>query len=348
MVRPYLEDLEKRIDPAIEEALMHEWIRFLNGESKVDFFCPHRQKSSPPQLPWPIVSINEALADYDRMALHQLSGCSSMLEKNAGTVLNVRTNYGTGILSSVFGAELFIMDEQTNTLPTTRPLAGGVDTIKHLIDKGIPDIHTGFGERCFAMGRRFVELFADYPNVSRYIKIYHPDLQGPMDICELLWGCDLFYALVDSPDLVHSMLDLITDTYIKFMREWEKIVPPYSDYSPHWGLMHKGHIMLRDDSAMNLSPEMFDEFILPYDQKLLNVFGGGAIHFCGRGDHYIDRLYTMTGVYAANMSQPEYNDMECIFQNTVDRGIALIGLERFAAEAAVSSGRNMHGLVHCW
>jgi uroporphyrinogen-III decarboxylase len=113
-------------------------------------------------------------------------------------------------------------------------------------------------------------------------------------------------------------------------------------------MLHKGRIMIRDDSAMNLSPEMFDEFIKPHDQRLLSEFGGGAVHFCGRGDHYIDRLTRMEGLYAVNLSQPECNDMERIFRHTVDRGIRLIGLQRLAAENALRRGRELGGRVHCW
>lgn len=347
MIEQYLEDLENRIDPTVEEALLLEWKRFLAGGLNAGFFLPGRQSPSPPRVEWPNVSVNEALEDFDYMALQQLAECSATLEDGTGAVMNVRANYGTGILSSVFGAEVFIMDEETNTLPITRPIGGGIDAIRRLLNRGIPDLCTGYGERCLSMGRHFVELFADYPNVSKYIRIYHPDLQGPIDICELLWGFDLFLGLIDTPDLVHSLLELITETYILFMREWEQIVHPRDGYSFHLGMMYRGRIMIRDDSAMNLSPEMFDEFIQPYDQQLLSEFNGGAIHFCGKGDHYIDRLHAMTGVYAVNMTQPEYNDMERVFRNTVDRGIALIGLPRDAAEAAVSEGRDLHGLVHC-
>ena len=159
---------------------------------------------------------------------------------------------------------------------------------------------------------------------------------------------DLFIDLIDVPDLVHALLDRITETYIRFMREWEKIVPPRKGPHAHWGMLHKGRIMLRDDSAMNLSPEMFDEFIKPYDQRLLSELGGGAIHFCGRGDHYIDRFAQMNGVYAVNLTQPEYNDLEYVFRNTVDKGIAVIGLRRDVAEAALNRGRDLQGRVHCW
>jgi hypothetical protein len=104
--------------------------------------------------------------------------------------------------------------------------------------------------------------------------------------------------------------------------------------------------MLRDDSAMNLSPAMFAEFIRPYDQRLLDHFGGGAIHYCGRGDHYLPLVAEMPGVTAINLSQPECNDMERVFEFTVDRGLNIIGLDGAAARAAVAAGRDLKGRVH--
>ena len=82
-------------------------------------------------------------------------------------------------------------------------------------------------------------------------------------------------------------------------------------------------------------------------QRLLDEFGGGAIHFCGRGDHYIASLSEMNGAYAIQMSQPEYNDMETIFAHTADKGIGIVGLDRRAADEAVARGRDLRGRVHC-
>ena len=50
-------------------------------------------------------------------------------------------------------------------------------------------------------------------------------------------------------------------------------------------------------------------------------------------DHYIASCCAMEGLHASNLSQPAYNDMEKIFQHTVDRGIKLIGLAPEAAHA---------------
>lgn len=348
MMERYLEDLEARIDPGVEEALLDEWRRFLEGRWTDGIFSPRRARPAPARVAWPSVRVNEALADPERMVLQQLAGCSAALAEGSGAILNARANFGCGILSSVFGAEVFLMEEAFNTLPSTRPLAGGMAAVRRLLDRGVPGLTTGYGGSCLAMGRFFTETFRPYPRLARYVHIYHPDLQGPMDIAELLCGSDLFLALVEEADTIHALLALVTETYRRFMTQWLAQVPGPADYTTHWGLLQKGRLMLRDDSAMNLSPAMFETFIKPYDQALLADFGGGAIHFCGRGDHYIHHLAAMPGVHAVNLSQPEHNDMERIFRHTVDRGINLLGLNRDAAASALARGRDLRGRVHCW
>ena len=347
MLKQYLDDLERRIDPAAEDQLFQEWTQFLDGVHPNGIFSPRRPQSVAPGIDWPDININDALDDFELMALQQFKTCSDMLAAGTGDILAVRCNYGTGIIPSLFGAELFVMPRETNTLPTNRPLEGGADAMKALLDRGIPDLTNGLGGNVFEMAWRFQEMMRPYPKIQQHVHLYHPDTQGPLDICELLWGSSLFLALVDVPDLVKNVLDLITQTYIRFMREWVQCIPCDTTYNVHWSLLHKGSIMLRDDSAMNLSLNMFKKFIEPYDQKLLDEFGGGAIHFCGKGDHYIPRIPEMPGVYAVNMSQPEYNNMEKIFTHTVDKGIKLLRLSREAAEAALQQGRDLRGNVHC-
>ena len=144
---------------------------------------------------------------------------------------------------------------------------------------------------------------------------------------------------------VRQLLELVTRTYVAFLREWETIVPMAADGNVHWGCYRRWKIMLRDDSAMNVSPDIFEEFIKPYDQHLLNECGGGAIHFCGRGDHFIAGMGQMTGLYAIHMTQPHLNDMDLILRNTVDKGINLIDLAPAGWEQAVANGRNLHGRV---
>lgn len=341
-----LSDLENRISDEVETVLMNQWRDFCDGKNRAPLFQPRRPEKRPPAVQWPRVRVNQTLADNDAMLIQQLAMCSDTLANGTGAFLCVRANYGASILTSLFGPENFIMDDETNTLPTNRPLADPKNAVKNLLKAGVPDLNQGWGKKVFEMGRYYLNVFSKYPGIRKHVHIYHPDLQGPLDNCELLWGSEIFYDLVDEPGLVKDFLDLVTRTYIAFMREWEKIVPFKKGYNVHWSMLHKGNIMLRNDSAMNISPDMYDEFSFPYDRALMAEFGGGGMHFCGRGDHWFPKASELPGLSALQMSQPEYNDMETIYKNTVDKNITLLSLRKDAADEMVKSGRNTHGKIH--
>ena len=326
-----LDDIEARIDPETEEDYIGQWRDFLYDRFDGEIFMPVRKKLSKPMTEIPVIdNINDALESCENMLRHQLAGVSNALAGKRGN-LCVRANYGTGILSSLFGAEIFVMPRHTNTLPTTRAF-NDTELIREKVEAGIPDLMTGFGKNVFEFGEFCAEVFEKYPKIKKYVTVYHPDLQGPLDICELLWGGEIFYAMYDEPELVHAMLRLVTDTYTEFIEKWFKMYPPSEEMNLHWGfLWHRGAIMLRNDSAMNLQPDFYREFAAPYDGELLKKYGG-AVHFCGRGDHYIGILSELPGLYGVQMSQPQFNDMEIIFQNTVDKGIKLLAFNKNAAE----------------
>lgn len=344
----YLSDLEDRIDPIQEEHLFNEWVDFLECRFTGDIFSPRRIEMRPSKLEWPAVSINETLDDFDAMIFQQYGACSSMLAGGSGGIMNVRSNYGSSIIPVLFGAELYVMDEEFNTLPTSSPLPGGIDTVRRLIDDGVPNLKKSIAGKVFEIGEIYRQIGEQYPKIGKYIPIYHPDVQGPLDICEVVIGSGIFYMLYDYPELIKQLLEVITQTYIEYMHEWFALIPMQSAYSAHWSMLQKGRVMLRDDSAMNLSPEMYLEFVRPYDQMIFDEFGGGAIHFCGRGDHYIELMSQMDGLSAIAMTQPELNNMETIYRNTVDKGISLIGFDRKHAERVLESGRELHRLVHCF
>ena len=336
----FLKDIERRIAPETEEDYQAQWSDFLFDRFLGDIFVPKRKTlSAEAEIPR-INNINDALESYDNMLRHQLQGVSYALNRSNQNIC-VRANYGTGILSSLFGAEIFYMPREMNTLPTTRTV-NDTERIRDILEKGVPELTEGFGRRVFEFGELCAEVFERYPKIKKYVKVYHPDLQGPLDICELLWGGEMFYAMYDEPELVHAMLSLVTKTYIEFIDKWYTIFPKNDVMNPHWAnLWHRGSIMLRNDSAMNLSPDMYKEFVAPYDAELLSKYGG-AVHFCGRGDHYIETLTALPGLYGINMSQPHLNDMETVYRNTVDKGIKLLAFNRKTAEAHLPREGGFH------
>ena len=326
-----LEDIERRIDPEIEDAYQAEWRDFLYDRFSGDIFHPVRSKIAPQTVSVPRVNINDAIDDLDLMIRLEMQAVSDLLSEGVGP-LGIRANYGTGTMASLFGAEVFMMPRDTNTLPTTKPF-NDTEKVRELVEKGTPNLRSGLGGRMFDFGEAVRGIFTKYPKIEKYVDVFHPDTQGPLDMCEMIWGCDMFYELYDEPELVHAFLSLLTDTFIAVSDKWHEIYPMHSDMSSHWrGFYHRGGIVLRSDSAMNVSPDLYEEFSMPYDKILLERYDGGVIHFCGRGDHYIDKLSLLPNVYGINMSQPECNDMENIYTHTVDKGIKVLSFEPSRAQ----------------
>ena len=338
-----LEDVERRIDPDTEDDFRKQWEDFIYDRFDGDIFIPQRKNLSKPNVKLERVNINDALVDMDLMLRAQIHNVSWALNSPSSNIC-IRSNYGTGIMTSILGAEIFTMPRENNTLPTTRSL-NDTEAVRTIVEKGLPDINNGFGKNVFEFGELCLEVFEKYPKIKKYVNVYHPDTQGPLDITELLWGGEMFYAMYDEPELVHGMLTLTCDLYESVMDKWYTLYPRNTYMNPHWNwIWHKGAIVLRDDSAMNLSPELYAEFGAPYDGRLLKRYGGGIVHFCGRGDHYIETLCNIPEMYGINMSQPQYNDMEKIYRATVDKGIKIIN---FNPERAEQDKNRLGGFNHC-
>jgi len=212
-----LEDLESRIDPQEEEALLQQWVDFSEDRFRGDIFSPYRQKQSPPRVEWPVISVNAALEDPNLMVLYQYGDCSAKLATGTGSLLNVRPNYGSSIIPCLFGVKPFVMPEEANTLPGSVPL-NDIEAIQRIVDAGVPDLQQGSTPQVLAMGERYQEIARKYPKIGQYVHIYHPDFQGPTDICEIVWGSQVFYAFYDAPDLVKAFLEIITETYVPQFR----------------------------------------------------------------------------------------------------------------------------------
>ncbi len=342
--RALLADIENRIICEVEDDFIEQWKSFWNGENNDVIFTPKRKIISESGIELKNIKINDAIENLDLMLAMQLEGVSRALG-STNQALSIRANYGTGIMTTLFGAELFLMPYEQNTLPTTLPV--GDENIRSIVSKGIPSIHEGLGRRVFDFGELCREVFKEYPKIEKYVVVYHPDTQGPLDIADLLWGSDIFYALYDDPDLVHELMKLVTDTYKVFLDKWLEMYPTRPAINVHWDYWTKGTICLRNDSAINLAPEQYAEFALEHDKHLLKYYGGGMLHYCGKGDHFVGLLTDSEDLYGVNLSQPHLNDMEKVYGATILRGKKLLDLSPAACAEYANRKDAEKGMIFC-
>ena len=209
-LNPYLEDIESRLDAAEEARLWDEWLGWTRHENGVKPFLPQPRTARPSALEWPHVNINDALDDDDLAIYRELEGVNQRLAEGSCHILRVRANYGVGNIASAFGPELFVMPRETDTLPNVRPF--GEEAMYALLDRPAPDLSCGNFPKIMRIYDRFVEIGRKYPKFGAFVRLEQPDLQGPMDNLELLWGSSVFYALYDDPDTIHALLGRITNS----------------------------------------------------------------------------------------------------------------------------------------
>lgn len=314
----YLDDIEARLDYEQEERIWRDWIEWAERKNGGGPFAPEPRAKRPSRIEWPHALINDALEDDDTHIYRELEGINGALAAGSPYILHMRVNTGVGNMASMCGAKRFMMARDMDMLPNVYALGESATTA--LLDAPPPPIDAGNFGTIFRIAKRIAEIKREYPAFDRLVRIEQPDMQGPMDNLELLWGSDMFYALYDSPEVVHALLDYITGLMERQLDAWLELFPNERGVTSYFMHVERGGICIRDDSATNLSPEFFEEFVAPYDGRLLNKYGG-LIHFCGRGDHFIGKLHKLKGLYGVNMSQPHLNDLPKVLSETADKGV---------------------------
>ncbi|MBI3947618.1 MAG: hypothetical protein HY321_16985 [Armatimonadetes bacterium] len=95
-------------------------------------------------------------------------------------------------------------------------------------------------------------------------------LEGPITTAKLLRGQDFFLDLYENPQAAHHLLDVVTESIIRFSRQVRRFNGAPTDRGTG----------IADDFAGLISPAMWPEFVMPYYRRIYHAFGEGP-----RGHH---------------------------------------------------------------
>jgi len=177
--------------------------------------------------------------------------------------------------------------------------------------------------------RFYRQKLADYPPCEQAIQISLPDLQGPLDTAHQLWGTDMFIAFYDEPELLSAMLGRIVVAmvavaarYVFYIRD--RLAP---EAATQHGYVIPGSLLIRDDSAIMISAETYAESVMAHDARLLENVGGGAIHFCGNGEHLIEVMRDIPDLRGLDFGESFTMDMQRAYALCRERQVAITNLE---------------------
>jgi len=233
----------------------------------------------------------------------------------------IRANFGTVVIASMFGACVEQIDDNP---PWVRHDGDSDTSLRGVLDHDPLDFSQGWCPRVVEMCRFYDSVLADYPQLKRLIKVVLPDLQGPFDNLELAVGSELFAELCTDEDLVCKALDAMATAQIGFARRLEPYVSDTSDnFSHQHATMIKGRILLRDDSVIMMSPEMYRSIVAPHDQRVLRELGGGGVHTCGKADRHLPAFLELPSIRCLDLGQSELNDIDGLYTQLKARRIPL-------------------------
>ena len=141
------------------------------------------------------------------------------------------------------------------------------------------------------------------------LPIQMPDMQGPLDLAANMLGSEqLIMDMCDYPDAVHHLMDQMTDDFIKYMHLQEEAsegtLVPIHCLPTVW--MPPGRAMsLSDDLLAVISPRLYEQFAVPYNERIAAEFGGVVIHSCGSWEHNLPPVARTKGLLGVNFGVSE-------------------------------------------
>jgi hypothetical protein len=122
----------------------------------------------------------------------------------------------------------------------------------------------------------------------------------PMDVANAVRGDKLFTDFLLQPGFCHELMSYLVGAlrwYYQYLWSWADDVHGgrvFGHFGPWLPEGTMGH--LANDTAMLCSPQVYDEFGLPYETRLLEGYRGAFYHVHNEKLHYVPRLANLRGL----------------------------------------------------
>jgi hypothetical protein len=203
--------------------------------------------------------------------------------------------FGTVVAASAFGCKVGFPPKQD---PAVDPSWYPVRTVEDIDNLRIPD----------------PEQDGLMPTVLRYLRYFKEhaalpigitDFQGPLTTANQLMGYDsLIYLMYDEPEAAHRLMDKITTGLIEWVRAQKAVIGEPDTYCIGDQQVYIGPragVWFSDDDAVLVNADLYREFVVPYNSRILKAFGGGFVHYCGNATHHADNFLATEGLVGLNI-----------------------------------------------
>jgi hypothetical protein len=249
----------------------------------------------------PELDVRCQLEDIRRTIEHMEAGPAAGIPSVSHPGFNL-IHYGTGPLATAFGAKWIVREDDQ---PFFEP---AIHTPQEARAMRKPNLHKD------GILPLVLDRIAYYNEATQgKVPLTPCDTAGPWSIATQIWHYeDILEAIQTDPDAVHSFLDLVTDCIIEWYTIQETKIWNWSGShsSGSWPWCPRG-AGIGDDCMVCVSPAMWEEFFLPYNDRLAREYGGICYHCCMCHENHLMTL-TKSNHFMGFDADPKFNNFEKI------------------------------------
>jgi len=313
-LKTLLQGLNDSLDPERQQKTMNLFRASLTGEKvkRLPLVVTYPYPLSNPVRPFPH---REIFDNPEKMLFNELVhafNTSIYLHNEISDDLpfTIRANFGTVIIASLFGAKV---EQRDDNPPWVRHFKT-LDEFTSIFDCDPLDFSQGICRQVTERYQFYRDVMAGYPNLQQCVKIVLPDLQGPLDSLELLRGSALYEDFIMEPEMVENGLHLMARAQAGFAEHLQQFATDGPEgYSHQHATMIPGNILIRNDSAIMISPDMYATQVAHHDEYVLREMGGGGIHSCGRIDFNLPEIFRLPSLTCFDFGQSYMNNIEEVY-----------------------------------
>lgn len=242
--------------------------------------------------------VSRSISDHEYDLNRQLNDMQKYIDRpyKDDRILALSPYTGTGMVASAFGCKTHFFED---THPWTEHIIQFPEDIDHLR----PDIDRA---QLFNLAIEKIRYFKEI--VLDKIPIKLPDIQSPLDTAGIVMkDTELMMAMHTDSKRVHKLLDMITDVLIEMVhRITTEFVIPFAASHSNW-LPYGIH--MSDDYLSVVSPSIYEEFAVSYNERISKEFGGIFLHSCGDYTHNAKVLLKTKGLMGVDFHEFPMNKM---------------------------------------
>ncbi len=203
--------------------------------------------------------------------------------------------FGTGVLATAFGCP---GRESRGAGDEPTILGPAIGCVQEIAKLRAPD-----PQRDGWMPR--VVRFMDYAAKHGEMPVGLSDLNSPLSTALQICGYENFLCwMYEEPQAVDDVMAVVTEAFIQWVHCQKQVAGEEKGWSHGLQGVYTpvGGVWLSDDDLVNIGPEHYRRFVVPHYERIFLEFGGGHLHWCGRGVHQYRNIMEMDAVNTVNNS----------------------------------------------